>query len=122
MVVIRNRVYMFILTKCYNIRCLSFIVNSGYTIIQCTVGLSCNLFFRYYGHIVLWHRDVSLYSPQSVPGDTDYYSADIQDYSLYSRYLKFIYTKFVRQAAFISFLCTSLIKLILTLDTQKHNF
>lgn len=40
MVVIRNRVYMFILTKCYNIRCLSFIVNSGYTIIQCTVGLS----------------------------------------------------------------------------------
>lgn len=121
MVVIRNRVYMFILTKCYNIRCLSFIVNSGYTIIKCTVGLS-NLFFRYYGHIVLWHRDVSLYSPQSVPGDTDYYSADIQDYSLYSRYLKFIYTKFVRQAAFISFLCTSLIKLILTLDAQKHNF
>lgn len=122
MVVIRNRVYMFILTKCYNIRCLSFIVHSGYTFIQCTVGSKCNLFFRYYGHLVLWHRDVSLYSPQSVPGDTDYYSADIQDYSLYSRYLKFIYTKFVRQAAFISFLCTSLIKLILTLNTQNHNF
>lgn len=122
MVVIRNRVYMFILTKCYNIRCLSFYCKQWVHNYSVHCWFKCNLFFRYYGHIVLWHRDVSLYSPQSVPGDTDYYSADIQDYSLYSRYLKFIYTKFVRQAAFISFLCTSLIKLILTLNTQNHNF
>lgn len=56
-----------------------------------SVDFKCNLFFRYYGHIVLWHRDVSLYSPQSVPGDTDNYTADIQDYSLYSRYAMVIY-------------------------------